>query len=73
MLNDQEKRDLKRKWLTTAEFFHCSPPKPSPPKLGCVYAFEMGDSTVKIGVSEDADRRKGEVQNANNRKATSPH
>ena len=37
--------------------------KPHAPTLACVYAFEMSDSTVKIGVSEDADRRKGEVQN----------
>ena len=64
MLNDQEKEDLKRKWLTTAEFFHCPPSKPSPPKMGCVYAFEMGDSTVKIGVSEDVDQRKLSVQSA---------
>lgn len=38
--------------------------KPYPPKMGCVYAFAMSDGTTKIGVSQDADRRKPEVQNA---------
>lgn len=64
MLNDQEKKELETKWLKFIWFFRCPPLKPSPPKLGCVYAFEMGDATVKIGVSEDADRRKSEVQRA---------
>ena len=63
MLTDEEKRDLERQWLTRAAYFGSPPQTIYPPKIGQVYAFEMQDSTVKIGVTQDAQRRIGEVEN----------
>ena len=64
MLTEQEKKELKREWLSTAAFFHCLPLKPTPPKLSCVYAFEMGDATIKIGVTQDVEERVKSVSRA---------
>ena len=58
MLNYEEKKTLELKWFSSTNSFNFPPQKPSPLKLACIYAFEMGDSTVKIGVTQDADRRK---------------
>ena len=38
--------------------------KPCAPTLACVYAFEMGDSTVKIGVTQDVEDRAKNVSRA---------
>lgn len=64
MLTEDEKRNLERKWLTHAAFWNQTPFKPSPPKIGCLYAFAMSDNSVKIGVTQNVDRRKFEVQHA---------
>lgn len=62
MLTDKEKNHLTENWARIAIFFNCPPLKPSPPKIGCVYAAEMSDDTVKIGVTQDVDRRINEIQ-----------
>ena len=38
--------------------------KPCAPPLACVYAFEMSDSTVKIGVTQDVEERVKSVSRA---------
>lgn len=39
-------------------------PNYSAPKIGCVYAFEMSDDTVKIGVTTNLENRKKAVKGA---------
>ena len=63
MLTEQEKENLKHQWLTQAAYWGQPPQTIYSPKIGQVYAFEMQDSTVKIGVTQDAQRRIGEVEN----------
>ena len=64
MLTDQEKKQLKNQWLSFAALFRCSPMTPSPPEVACVYAFDMSDDTVKIGVTTNVDKREKGVQSA---------
>lgn len=37
-------------------------PSYSPPKIACVYAFDMSDNTVKIGVTTNVENRKKSVE-----------
>lgn len=67
MLTEQEKARLTEKWLLDVVLLSHPPETVYPPKIGCVYAFEMDDDTVKIGVTQDADRRKIEVAHAKSR------
>ena len=64
MLTAEEKKELERCWLEQAAFLGNVPHKPYPPKMGCVYAFEMQDGTVKIGVTQNHDERIISVQQA---------
>ena len=64
MLTVQEKKQLKNQWLSFAAIFHCPPLMPSPPQLACVYAFDMSDATVKIGVTTNVGERVKSVSRA---------
>ena len=68
MLSDDGKRKVEQRFNTAvqmAEWFHVkSIMGYSRPELGCVYAFEMSDNTVKIGITRNTDKRVKGVQRA---------
>lgn len=68
MLTKEGKRKVEYRFgvaLQMADFFHVNTlPSYSPPQLGCVYAFEMSDGTVKIGVTSNPEKRIKSVQSA---------
>ncbi len=56
MLSDEDKDELRSHFYFFAKFFR-SPTPPGTPKISCLYAFEMSDNTVKIGVSSKPEKR----------------
>lgn len=49
--------------LQMAKLFHFNTlPRYTAPKIGCVYAFDMNDGTVKIGVTSNLEKRIKSVQ-----------
>ncbi len=68
MLTDKQKRKVENRfsfYLGFAKQFGVnSVPKYSEPELACVYAFEMSDNTVKIGVTTNPDKRVKSVKSA---------
>lgn len=61
MLLEEEKQQLAERLQIQAAMFSGNFAKPSPPQIGCVYAIEMSDGTVKIGVSTQPDERVQQV------------
>ena len=61
MLSEEGKRKVEQSFgfaAQMAEFFGVKKiARYSAPEIGCVYAFEMSDNTVKIGVTRDPDKR----------------
>lgn len=61
MLTEKEKQAVERRFALDcqmAEFFHFKTlPRYFPPELGCVYAFEMSDGTIKIGITRNIEKR----------------
>lgn len=63
MLTESQQQTLIFRFCTDIQFFgHAT--LPSKPQYLALYAFEMSDSTVKIGVSQQVKRRSLEVANA---------
>ena len=66
MLSDKQKQNLREQLWFWASFYQYTklPGPPSPSKIGCVYAFEMSDYTVKIGVTTNVEKRSKSVEHA---------
>lgn len=68
MLSKEGKRKVEYRFgvaLQMADFFHINTlPDYSAPQIGCVYAFEMSDGTVKIGVTSNPEKRIKSVRSA---------
>ena len=64
MLSDKQKQKLREQlWFWASFYRYVAPPSPpSPPKIGCVYAFEMSDHTTKIGVTTNVEKRSKNVE-----------
>lgn len=56
MMTDEERNSLTLSFWQDANFWGVIF-TPIPPKVGCVYAFEMSDNTVKIGVTTNSQKR----------------
>ena len=69
MLTKERKSKVEEKFSfyvgLAKKFFHVnSVPNYPVPKIACVYAFEMSDNTVKIGITRDVNKRVKSVQSA---------
>ena len=62
MLNDKEKATLRKNFWRDAQLCFGHPLRPCPPQLVCLYALEMSDGSVKIGVTKNLDKRIGNVK-----------
>ena len=61
MLSEEEKKELMSNFLFNIECYG-EPLKIFPPKTACVYALEMSDKTVKIGVTGNLEERISQIQ-----------
>lgn len=64
MLSDMEKRKLEAQFSFNTSLFWGHTLSYPTPSLACVYAFEMSDNTVKIGVTRNVKKRAKSVASA---------
>ena len=71
MLSEKEKSIVRQKATQTSVMVKAvfnvdvSPNVPAPPKLACLYALEIGEEAIKIGMTGNLDERKSDLQTSN--------